>query len=313
MTPPSLQQDRITFLLNDELGLDAARIAMLKPGAWSSAYAFASGGHEFVVRFSEHHDDFHCDVHAMRFAGPGIPIPRVTHRGTWDGVYFAISERVMGEFFDDLSADGLKRTVPSLLTTLDGLRSADVSDSQGYGGWDPAGNGTAGSWRDFLWVSLQDSPDYRGGIWRPALERSPTGADAFDRDIRVLERRLDDLPNIRHVIHSDLLNFNMFAENHQVSGVIDWGCAIYGDFLYELAWFGFWWPWYPQWSGIGIVDVALRHYDALGVDLHLAPERLPVYKLHISLSHQAYHASIGNWPELEKVTRLTTLIADELR
>jgi hygromycin-B 4-O-kinase len=103
------------------------------------------------------------------------------------------------------------------------------------------------------------------------------------------------------------------VKDHNVSGLIDWGCAIYGDFLYELAWFGFWWPWYPQWSEIDIVNEALRHYRDQGVDLQLAHERLLVYKLHIGVTHQSYNASIRDWDALEQVTQMTTRIANELR
>ena len=48
----------------------------------------------------------------------------------------------------------------------------------------------------------------------------------------------------RHLIHSDLLNYNVLVADGRISAVIDWGCAMYGDFLYDLAWFEFWAPWY---------------------------------------------------------------------
>jgi Ser/Thr protein kinase RdoA (MazF antagonist) len=88
---------------------------------------------------------------------------------------------------------------------------------------------------DYLVTSLLDSPRVRGGSWRARLELSPTGATAFDRDLVMLERRAKDMPNHRHVIHADLLNFNLLLNQDQVSVVIDWGCAMYGDAVYELA------------------------------------------------------------------------------
>lgn len=313
MTPPQLHSDRILTLLNDELGLHATGLIMLKPGAWSAAYAFTANERDWVVRFSEHRGDFACDAYAARFSGPDLPIPRVTHLGEWDGAHVAISECVPGGFIDDLTPGGLRDTLPSLIRMLDALRRADVSGSTGYGGWDLGGNGTHERWAGFLWDSLQDSPEYRGGSWRPALEQSSTGASAFDRDIRVLERRLRDLPDVRHLIHSDLLNFNLLVQDDAVTGVIDWGCALYGDFFYELAWFAFWWPWYSQWSRVDVVGAALEHYARAGADLHDAELRIRVYMLHIGLGHQAYNASIGNWVELENVARMTTSVADELR
>jgi hygromycin-B 4-O-kinase len=129
----------------------------------------------------------------------------------------------------------------------------------------------------------------------------------------VFTRRVKDLPNIRHVIHADLLNYNAFIADDAVSGVIDWGCAMYGDFVYELAWFRFWWPWYPQWKDVDVVDEAVRHYGELGVDLGGFHERLRGYQLHIGLGHQIYNASLGKWDMLGAVTRHTASVADELR
>jgi hygromycin-B 4-O-kinase len=206
-----------------------------------------------------------------------------------------------------------QRTLPSLLATLNALRTADVTSSSGYGGWDVSGNGMATSWAKHLQVSLEDSPDQRGGGWRPRLEESPTGAEAFDRDLLVLEWMLKDVPNVRHVIHSDLLNFNALVSNHRVSGVIDWGCAMYGDFVYELAWFEFWSPWYPKWQGISVAAEAHRFLGDLGADLHNFHERLLCYQLHIGLGHQAYNASIGRWDDLADVAHHTSAVADQVR
>jgi hygromycin-B 4-O-kinase len=237
----------------------------------------------------------------------------MTHRGTTNGTHYAISERINGTFIDDLNSEGLRRTLPSLAQTLNALRTANVSDSTGYGGWDAAGNGTHSSWPEFLLSSLEDSPTYRGGSWREKLESSPTGSTAFDRDLKVFTRRVNNLPGVRHVIHADLLNFNAFVADDSVSGVIDWGCAMYGDFLYELAWFRFWWPWYPQWKDIDVVATTVDFYRDVGADLQEWRERILLYQLHIGLGHQIYHASIGKWDMLEAVTRHTTSIADELR
>lgn len=313
MTPPRISTAHVLTLLNDALGLEIETVELLRPGAWSAAFAFADGQEEWVIRFSHHEDDFDRDAHAHRFASPGLPIPQVTHRGVVDDVSYAVSQRVRGSYIDELSREGLRSTLPSLLGTLDALRSADTSSFTGYGIWNSAGNGIHNSWPGSLLTSLEDSPDQRGGRWRPRLESSPTGAAAFDRDLLVLERLLRDMPNLRQVVHSDLLNYNAFIDNHRVTGVIDWGCAMYGDFVYELAWFKFWSPWYPQWQGVDVAAEARHFFLERGADLHNYRERLVCYQLHIGLAHQAYNASIGRWDALADVTRHTAAVADEVR
>lgn len=313
MIPPAISNTQVLTLLRERLGLDISGVETLRPGAWSSVFAYAEGHRRWVIRFSNHGDDFDRDAYAFRFWSPDLPVPEVTHRGSLDGISYAVSQRVPGDVLDKLDRADYERTLPSLLGTLNALRIADVTSSTGYGGWDSSGNGMATSWPGHLRASLEDSPDQRGGGWRPRLEQSPTGAHAFDRDVIVLERMLKDMPNVRHVIHSDLLNYNAFVSDHHLSGVIDWGCAMYGDFLYELAWFEFWSPWYPKWQGISVATEAHRFFADLGVDLHNFHERLLCYQLHIGLSHQAYNASIGRWDDLADVTRHTVRVADRVR
>jgi len=313
MTPPRISIPQAESLVNDQLSLNASHLESLRPGAWSTAISFEADGGRFVIRFSEHEDDFARDEFAARFSAPSLPIPRVTHRGITDGVHYAISERVAGGFLDNADSTTFRALLPSLLRTLDAMRVADTSTTTGYGSWDTHGNGMYASWPDCLARTVEDSPDFRGGSWRAKLESSPTGASAFDRDVPVFKKLLADIPNLRHVLHSDLINFNAFFQENRISGVIDWGCAMYGDFVYELAWFAFWSPWYPQWHIIDVAEEAHHFYNSVGADLHDFNHRLITYQIHIGLTHQIYNASIGGWDDLAQVTDLTTKLTDKVR
>ncbi|HWV24547.1 MAG TPA: phosphotransferase [Thermomicrobiales bacterium] len=313
MSRPDITIDQVRTFLTEEIGLSPQSIETLRPGAWSAAFGFRAEDGDFVLRIAKQADDFARDAYAHRFAGPDLPIPTVTHRGGFGDAFYAISERMPGGFLDDLDADGLRLTLPSLTATLDALRTADVSTSSGYGTWDERGNGTYASWPGFLTKTLEDDPDYRGGPWRAKLETSPTGIGAFDRDAAVFRQFVTQMPNMRHVLHCDLINFNAFVKDHRVSGVIDWGCAIYGDFVYELAWFEFWRPWYPQWAGISVAETARKHFATQGVDLIGFDERLLCYQIHIGLTHEIYTTSIGRWEDLATITRLTTQLVDRIR
>lgn len=313
MPRPDIPQDRVMHLLQHIEGLNPSTLVALRPGSWASAYAFDSGAGPRVIRFSHNPDDFDRDAYARRFDSPAVPVPALTHRGKLDGAHYAISERIMDGFLDDLDSEGFRATLPSLVAMLDGLRTADVTGSTGFGIWDAAGNGQHPTWQDYLRASIEDDPAQRTGSWRRKLENSSTGADAFDRDVPVLLRRIRDMPETRSVIHGDLLNYNVFAADTRITGVIDWGCAMYGDPVFELAWFGFWWPWYPQWHGVDVVFQAEQSKARQGADMTDFRDRLLCYELQIGLTHQAFHAAIGAWDMLEAVMHHTTTIANELR
>ena len=109
----------------------------------------------------------------------------------------------------------------------------------------------------------------------------------------------------RHLIHSDLLNFNVLVADGRISAVVDWGCAMYGDFLYDLAWFQFWAPWYPDWGGIDFRREAARHYASIGLAVPRFEERLTACQIHIGLAAQAYNAFRERWDALEETSRRT--------
>jgi hygromycin-B 4-O-kinase len=283
-------------------------ISPIAHGEWSRAFSFVvEDGAEYVVRFSMLDEDFRKDQVAARYATPALPIPRVLELGqVFDGFY-AISERARGAFIDALDARQLRRALPSLCAAIDGMRQADVSASTGFGVWDASGQAPHASWRDALLAIGTDATGSRIAGWRPRLEQSPTGAEPFDTAFSRLVKLTAEVPNTRHLIHADLLNYNVLIDGERVSAVLDWGAAMYGDWVFDVAWFVFWQPWYPAWSGIDFAAEAARYFTSMGVDVSDFRARMRCCEIAIGLDNQAYCAFKGDsrWPQLEAVARRT--------
>ena len=157
----------------------------------------------------------------------------------------------------------MRALLPSLFAALDAARLADLSGTTGYGGWGADGSAPFPSWRAVLLDVANDRPTDRVSGWRGRLAASPVGSGPFDQAYERLVALVDSTSGAseeRHLIHSDLLHFNVLVEADRVTGVLDWGCGMYGDFLYDLAWLCFWQPWYPAWQRIDFREEALRHY-----------------------------------------------------
>jgi hygromycin-B 4-O-kinase len=214
----------------------------------------------------------------------------------FDG-FFCISQRAPGEFLDSLNDDGLRRLLPALFAALDAARRVDVSDSNGFGIWEASGNAPHATWRDALLAAARDAPTDRTYGWRAALDTSPSAAAAFDEGYAAMQRLIDRCPNERHVVHSDLLNFNVLVRDDCITAVIDWGSSIYGDFVFDLAWLTFWQPWYRAWDGVDIAQAAHDHYRAIGLDMPQFAERLRCYELFIGVTGLAYQAWKRRWDE----------------
>jgi hygromycin-B 4-O-kinase len=292
-----------------QFGSDHSDVAPLGAGVWSQAFGFRRAGRDYVIRFGAHQEDFAKDRLAARYAGPALPIPRVVELGEAFGGYYAISERVFGGYIDDVDETQMRALLPSLFAALDAARLADLSGTTGYGAWGADGAAPYPSWRAALLDIANDRPADRTHGWRERLAASPVGTRMFEEAYGHLLAVADRVPEERHLIHSDLLHYNVLVEADRVTGVLDWGCGMYGDFLYDLAWLCFWQPWYPAWQRIDFRAEAMRHYVANGLDVPHFEERLRCCQIHIGLASQAYLAYAGQWADFQDTAQRTLDVA----
>ena len=225
-------------------------------------------------------------------------MPRVLEIGELtDGQHYAVSERVAaGAWLEDLEGPALATALPSVGRMLAAMRDADVSRTTGYGSWDAAGNAPNRSWGEALLEVASDPGDRLPG-WREKLDRSPTGGAPYDRAFAALKRLAREAPDERRPIHADLLHRNVIVDGPRIAGVFDWGCAMYGDGAYDLAWLVFWSPWHPGWRDTDIL--------ALGRDLPDLDRRIATCGVHIGLANLAYQAFTERWDDLDATARRT--------
>ncbi|NTU84390.1 MAG: phosphotransferase [Chloroflexales bacterium] len=278
-------------------------------GAWSRAFSFRRRTDALIVRFGSHGDDFEKDRYAYRYRAPGLPVPEVLAVGPAPGGFYAISRRVRGTPLEMVSTDQWHEALPSVVALLEALRLADMAGTSGFGGWDGSGLALRGRWSEHLLAVGDDSPSQRTHGWRARLAASTAGQAVFDRGFARLYQVLDDTAP-RSLIHADLLNRNVLVEGGAVSGVFDWGCAAYGDHLYDLAWFAFWAPWHPNLSLLLLRAALERRWREVDYWPHNLEARLTACYLHIGLDHLAYNAYRGDWQALEATAARMRALVD---
>jgi hygromycin-B 4-O-kinase len=296
--------------LTDYLGREPADLALVGEGAWSRCFGFRRGDEELVIRFGKYLDDFRKDQRAAAYATPALPIPPVLDVGpAFDG-YFAVSKRGHGVPLESLSATEWLAAVPSVVAALEALRTADLSATSGFGGWDADGRASRASWSSHLLAVGDDTPDRRTYGWRERLAASPGGDAAFTWGFALLEQVVNDTVS-RCLLHCDLINRNVLVSDGRISAVFDWGCSLYGDHLYDLAWFEFWAPWTPQLDVRTLRAELERRWHEVGYAPADKAARLLACYLHIGLDHLAYNAYLGDWPAGADVAeRMRALVAE---
>lgn len=307
MQPVTIDQARA--FLQAHLATPPQELALIGAGAWSRCYGYRVGGAAYAIRFGAHVEDFHKDQRAATYASADLPIPRVLEIGETLGGYFAIAERAYGAPLESVDARTWRAVVPSLVAALEAMRTADIAATPGFGGWDEHGCASSPSWSQHLLAVAEDTPDLRIHGWRRKLEAgSPEGSAAFVWGYSLLLRMVSDaIP--RSLLHCDLINRNVLVEEGHIAAVFDWGCARYGDHLYDLAWFEFWAPWHPN-LDLALLWLALEtRWQAIGYLPDNLAARLAACYLHIGLDHLAYNAHLGDWETLAATAaRMKTLV-----
>ncbi|MGI8417116.1 MAG: phosphotransferase family protein [Nakamurella sp.] len=305
----SIDADAAARFLTDHLGHPVDNVQEVGAGAWSNCFGFTDLDTEYVVRFGNHVDDYQKDRAASAFSSPRLPIPVVTEVGSAFNGYFAISTRAYGEPLESLDAADWAATVPELLAVLDDMRAVPVAADAGFGGWGTNGKAPCASWRDFLLAVSADDPERRTHGWTTRLADSPFGDEAFHAGYARLAELARAIPSPQFLVHSDLINRNVLVRDRRITAVFDWGCSLYGDFLYDIAWIEFWAPWYPAMSGVDFLAVARTHLEGRGVAIDEFAARARCCLLHIGLDSLAYNAFTGNTVELgNAIDRLSQFV-----
>ena len=304
-----ISKDENISFLKKKYGSGVTDISILGNGAWSHAYSFVYDSNKYVIRWSKFRENFDRDALASTYSHKDFPIPHILEIGKEFGKNYAISQFVSGTYVESLSATELEKTLPSLLSLFSAMQNVNLSQTVGYGSWNKYGKGANASWKEFL---LDVKNDYEGTLihgWKNNLINSSFDISLFDQlyeDLKILANKCTE---DRFLIHSDLLNFNLLVKDNKVSAVLDWGSSKYGDCLYDLAWFVFYAPWFPQFQQIQLCERLINYFKSSLKNVENFDSRLLCCQLHIGIDSIAYNAYRKDWKAVQKVAEYTLKIA----
>ncbi len=306
---PQISITNTIHFLQAKFGSEVSELTLLSGGEWSQAYSFVYDRQKYVLRWGNSDEAFAKDAFAATFNSKIMPVPKIIDIGKKLDQYFAISEFASGKFIDTLDSVELAKTLPALLRLFDTLRNIDLTESTGYGSWGKNGMGSSQSWREYLLDVKNDRSESITHGWYANLLSSPLGTKVFDQLYAQLASLVDQCPEIRELIHSDLLNYNLLVADAKISAVLDWQCSLYGDSLYDVAWFVFYAPWYPQFAEVQLCQKIIAHFVTTAANTANLSARLFCYQLHIGLGWIAYNAFKKDWPAVQEAVEHTLKVA----
>jgi hygromycin-B 4-O-kinase len=287
--------DRIRTFLNEKFGA-ISNVVSLQSGGWSSAFAFRTQGRELILRIGPHRQDFEKEQVAATWGVPGVPIPAVLDIGEAFEGHYIVSERHYGTKLADLDPPRVRQAISSLLDVVVAMHQITLPGN-GFGIWlAPTCDAPSSTWSEYL-CSVVDRDESRLVDWRARLAAHPRAHDAFQRGAAAIQSWSGHLPNTRSLVHADLLLNHLVTDSNEIATVFDWGNAVAGDPLYDIAWILFCIPWYPTIDRQQVLELAAIHFPNDNL-----VRLLNIYELHIGVANLQYGAFADDQAGLETST-----------
>ena len=293
MIKPAIDLAQITGLLHDLFDQPPTAIQPIGSGQIARVFSFQTTGQVYVIRFvtGEHAPSLAKDQFiADRLAPTGIPVPPVTHTGTFNEFHFAIAPKYPGVQLDQLEKSDYLNLAPAMIENLDQIHQVDIRDTQNYGYFDGYGIGPSAAWPEYLLTAK----------WNPKYDDSFLDRVFFDHVYDQMNARLQYCPSERYLVHADYGWGNVLAEDGKITAVLDWANALFGDFLYDVAWLD-----------LGSPELDLRarfkrYYQEQNRQIENYEQRIVCYQCHVSLEAQLWYAT-SDQPKMFEWMRDRTL------
>jgi aminoglycoside phosphotransferase (APT) family kinase protein len=265
------------------LGCEATRVVRVDAFATNAVYAVDADGRRFVVKASRMHEAVRAEAGACaRGAAAGCAAPAILglgHLGTDDRMSAFLMRHVAGwpivaghPAFPEVGV-GLRRLHDVRLPGFGWLAEAS---------WDERGACALRhcSWLGFLQGICDDVRSLAGRyavaapVAAAAAAALDTHAAALDTHAAALDTHAAALAAVEvgSLCHGDLKTAHLLVEAGRLAGVIDWGDAVVGDPLWDIARFA-------HRADGGAVSLLLEGYDPERTLVNELAWRVPLYSV----------------------------------
>src|SRR5499427_5597382 len=261
------REQAVAAFVASELGCEATRVVRVDAFATNAVYAVDADGWRFVVKASRLHDALRAEAWACaRGADAGCAAPAILglgRLGTDDSMSAFIMRRVGG--------GPIVAGHPAFPEVGSGLRRLHDVRLPGFGWLAEASRDERGdfsllhnSWLSFLKGICSDTRSLADSYVVAALvaEAAAAALDAHAAALAAVE--------VGSLCHGDLKAAHILVDADRLAGVIDWGDAVVGDPLWDIARFA-------HRADGGAVSLLLEGYDPAREMVDELAWRVPLY------------------------------------
>ncbi|GCE24184.1 phosphotransferase family protein [Dictyobacter kobayashii] len=242
-----VEMPQILQLLASHFTTPIIDLAPVEGGLISRTWSFQAGGEEYIIRFNKDNmlsSNLPKEQYLYQKLAPtGVPIPEILYTGRLGELYYAISRKAAGKMLAQLPLKDVEQLFPQLVEIMDAIHQIDISDTTGYGVFNYQGKSPAKSWRGVLLrVNKEEDDKDFFGKWHHLFEDSFLERPLFEEIYQHMRQLLIFCPEERYLMHGGLSVRNLLAQDGKITAALDWVDAMYGDFVYDIAYLDFWSP-----------------------------------------------------------------------
>jgi aminoglycoside phosphotransferase (APT) family kinase protein len=179
----------------------------------------------------------HVDAIVIKWLrGIDVKVPALIARSEIeaDGTVFPIA--VMSHIDGSLLADASRPTVDYLPSLIEQVQRVHrIITNVGAGPVTTHPNSEIRTWKTYLLDVLSgDDPEF---VWESIAQDTRFDCETLKRGMETIAQRVWQLPEPERLslLHGDLNPYNIFVDQHEVTGIIDWSYARFGDPLFDFA------------------------------------------------------------------------------
>jgi len=223
---------RLCGCIEGELGIHITDTEIPLQGMSSKVFFVRSDtNEEYAIKYG---DDVIKDASILELIvkeGVDIPVPRLYASFIFEETPIIILEKINFPLLESISKDQMPKYIPSMIGNLRKLhsiksdRSGSLIDSKGEK-----------SWKEIL-SAIFDGDEFD---WNEIAKREGLDTDLILTSIEKIKEKINNTVFEKgnySLLHTDFNQRNLFVDpkSDEITGIIDWEEALFGDPLYDFA------------------------------------------------------------------------------
>lgn len=293
-------------LLNKVLDESVENVSSIEMGELSRVFSFTAKDKPYVVHFRINNESLDKAEYIYKTYGCELPIPAVVKLGEIDDIFFCISEKAKGKPISSYSNSEQTVILNDLARHFTNMSYIKVDSTKGYGLISPSGFTSFKSWEEVIASFFDEDQEGFYKDWTNLYKDSFLERPLFEEGYLKTMELVKYAPSNPNLVHGDFHLGNMLSDGKNVTGIVDWELAMYGDFMFDLAGLHLWSP------HLKFPEKVRNLWLESGKDIINFKERLRCYMLFKAVDGLRFYAKQGSKPSYDYIREKVVTLLNEV-